>query len=487
MILPILVKRRLVLPIDKDLYEVIKVIKKNFTYKNPEFYKLRNLGLWTGGTPQTIKTWYELEHPKWGNCISVPRGGTIKIRDILQRHNIEPYFIDRRLTLPGINNLHNNVELRLDQTILAQAMIKKQNCLIRSPTGSGKTETALKVIEWILKDAGPVLVIVWETGLLNQWIDRIVQRFNIKKSEVGVIKGGIKKIAPITVGMQQSLVRLALKYSHSFGGVLADEVQKFAARTYQKVIDVFPAKYRIGISADETRKDEKQFLIYDAFGEVAEEIENVKLIDQGSIMDVVQRIVPTGYNYHKYFGHTKVQWQELPVEYKNYNELLTDLCSDKSRNDLIWKFILASLKTKKTLMIVTRRVSHAKYWESRIRNAGYSVGLMIGGVDNDKEFNETMTRLRSRTINAGVGTISKIGQGHDIPQWDRGFVLTPLADNRQQYEQVIGRLRRTCEGKRDSVCYYFWDELLFPWTKGRIKKRYPNTYIWVKKEFLPVS
>jgi superfamily II DNA or RNA helicase len=98
----------------------------------------------------------------------------------------------------------------------------------------------------------------------------------------------------------------------------------------------------------------------------------------------------------------------------------------------------------------------------------------LGGVEHQLEFETTSQSLRERKIRAGVGTIQKITQGHDIPPINRGFILTPLAGNRQQFEQLCGRFRRTCEGKKDAIIYYFSDVKIYPQDKKLLIKRYPG-------------
>jgi len=356
-------------------------------------------------------------------------------------------------------------------------------------TVTHNTELMLKVAEWMLKNAGPVLIIVWEgnrqSGLFKQWVDRIKDRFGIPEKEIGMIGDGVKRVCPLTVGMQQTLKNVGRKYIFDFGGVICDEIQRFAAPTFQKVVAIYPARYRFGVSADEKRKDGKEFLIYDVFGKPIAEIEKSSLIDKGKIHAVTIRIVPTDFDLvYEIEGQRPISWAALPSEKKNFNELLDYMIDDVDRNDLIWEYLYPCLEAGFTIMVATRRVDHAKYWDKRIRDAGFTSGLMLGGKSRAEEFATTKESLLTRKINAGVGTIQKIGVGHDIPSWDRGFVLTPLAGNKQVFEQMVGRLRRTCPGKEDAALYYFWDNKLYSSHKNKLARIYKHTQIMVDGEWL---
>jgi superfamily II DNA or RNA helicase len=488
MIIPIYISDRIYIPRIPELTETLEKIRQQFTYANPKYIQLKRLNKWTGGIERSVTLAMNVVHPQLDECISVPRGGIEKVRAVFAQTQHELTYIDQRLSLEPITNFYNDIELRPDQKRLVRAMLKQQNCLIRSPTASGKTESSLKLIEYILKDAGPVLVIVWETDLMNEWRERAAKRFGLNQSDIGQIGGSKKKIAPITIGMQQTLRNYALKIRHKFGGIIADEVQRFAASTYQQVIDVFPAKYRIGISADETRHDKNEFFIYDMFGEVADEIKKASLIDKGSIHDVVVRIVPTNYNYQIKDPVTDelVDWASADSDLKNFNDLLDDLCYDEARNQLCWEFMEPSIKLGHSIMIATRRVEHAIWWDTFLRSKGVKCGLMLGGLDYRAEFDNTKKNLRNGNLQAGIGTMQKIGQGLDIPRWDRGFILTPCAKNKQQFEQLIGRLRRTHPDKKDAICYYMYDELLYPSDHKAIRKNNRYVELYENGQFMKV-
>jgi len=488
--IPVLVSDMLYVPHVPELADMYGALRSKFEHKNPDYYKKRNQNRWTGNTPREIKTWMKVAHPDYGPCLAVPRGGSQILRKIASEFDVEISWVDKRFQGKPITHMHNDVILWREQQRLAELMFKRENCIIRSPTGSGKTETLLKVAEWILKSAGRVLIIVWEgnrkSGLFKQWVDRIRERFDLPEKEVGMFGGGIKRIAPLTVGMQQTLANVGRRLVHEFGGVICDEVQRFAAPTFQKVVGIYPARYRFGASADETRRDGKEFLIYDMFGQPAGEIERAALIDKGKIHAVTIRVIPTEFDLlYEVIGDDPISWADLPSEKKSFNELLDIMCADQDRNDLIWEHLQPCLEANHTIMIATARVDHARYFDHRIREAGYTCGLMLGGVENAEEFDTTANSLRERKINAGIGTIQKIGVGHDIPAWNRGYVLTPLAGNKQGFEQMTGRLRRPFDGKDDAALYYFWDNKLYPSHQRKLSRLYKgHVQVFVDGEFL---
>jgi len=629
--IPVVVSDQIYVPIFDDLRDMYAELRSRFTHKNPDYYKAKSQNRWLGGINKTYKTWSNVVHPYYGDCLALPRGGSKRLRNIAKAYDIELIWIDQRFSADPIEEYENNVKLWPEQQVLAEIMIRTENCLIRSPTASGKTETMLKVAEWALKNAGPVLVIVWESGLFDQWVERICERFDISEKQVGMLGGGKKRIAPITVGMQQTLKNQGRRYVHKFGCVMCDEIQRFAAPTFQKAVSIFPARYRFGASADEcvargtmitlgnevlipiekiipgdfvatpigprrvtkvfntgiretqivkpfdnetilrtthntlfasdddwhkspchvylksfvspwvdstqipgdlqcaklargshvasevtitpgiftqtfdleveeahcyyannilvhnSRHDGKEFLIYDMFGEVAGEVEKATLINKGKIMPTTIRLIPTNFDYGITIGTEFTRWKDLEPKEKNFDDMLKYLTVDEDRIKLIWSFMKPCLDTGRILLVGSHRVEDARYWDAQIREAGYDCGLMLGGPENKNEFRATRASLRKRLIQAGIGTLQKVTVGHDIHPLDRGFIITPLAQNKQLFDQFIGRLRRPCEGKDNVIIYYMWDQYMYPSHKRKIANLYKGqTQIFVDGEFLEV-
>lgn len=496
--IPVIIRERLYLPKSKELPEdLFEDLKRIFIHTNVNYYNTIRLGYYADESIRYRETFaddvYDDAFPGI-SCLAIPRGGTNKVRHTLEKYGYQPWWLDhrycKRLQLDKF--YINNVELWPEQERLVEAMLKHENCLIKSPTASGKTEAALKLVEYLLQKAGPVLIIVWEgspkSGLMKQWIDRILQRFEIQRDEIGVIGGGIKRVRDITVGMQQTLRNCVDDYTGCFGSVICDEVQRFAANTFQDVIEKFPAKYRIGISADESRKDKMEGLIYDMFGDVVEEIDPEVLLSKNLICPVGVRVIPTTFNYFANVAGEACPWVELPSELKDFNDFLGMMYTNQDRETLIASFLLPCLEAGNITLVTTYRVEHAKKWREFLISEGYQCGLMIGGAEYVNEFEISAEGLRKKEIQVAVGTIQKMSTAHDIPSLERCFVLGPLAGNRQLFNQMKGRIGRTAPGKTQAYLYYFWDERCYPRHMSQLMKAKNDIelYDWNSGRFLRV-
>lgn len=464
----------------------VKSIVEAFTYRNPEYYKKQAMGFWVGEMDDTIVTYTAHDNGE----LSVPRGATKKLRTVLKEHGYKVRFHDGRTEgNPGLRGLipPHQVTLYDYQEDSVVASIKKENCLVRAPTGSGKTTAALATASRLNL---PSLIIVYNGGLFDQWLDRCVAELGLAKKDIGQIRGGKYSLKPITIAMQQSLNKLSDEkwdeLNATFGVVICDEVQRFAAKTFQSTIDRLTARYRIGISADEKRKDKKEFLIYDVFGEVAYTVSRDLLIKREFVHDVAVRIVPTDFEAD-WYGDA-IDAGEVP----NHTQLLGEMVKDKARNELIMKWALGEVELENQTIAFSHRRDHCVELNSMAAASGVVSGVLIGGQSaaDTHEFKRTVQRIRDGELWFAAGTYQAIGQGLDLPSVSRGLCTTPIATNKQVFSQARGRLCRTSSpsGKENAVMYYFWDRLVFSIEHVKNLAKWNNDVTILQRgSFIPVA
>ena len=327
----------------------------------------------------------------------------------------------------------------------------------------GKTILLLKAIEAMRQRA---LVVVWnKSPLMDQWVDHVREHFGF---DPGVIGGGQRdRIAPITIGMQQTLYRRPEKYLKEFGAIVVDETHRVGASTWTHVVNLFPARYRVGVSADEKRRDRKDFLVYDTMGGVIHEIFNEDLVDAGVAMPVRVRIVPTGFS-HRY-GTSVLMADGTVVKNRNYTELISDMTKDEPRNRLILQDVLAEMAAGRRGLLLTDRVLAVEFWLRELRARGIAASAMVGGTQNRGETDRARTGMLQGEVQMIVGTTSLCREALDIPCLDRMFITSPVGDTKKLV-QMVGRLKRVFDGKTGAECIYYLDERIFSGTRGRIER-----------------
>lgn len=445
----------------------VAAVKARFTHRNPDYHKKRALGHSTYGVPTTIKTWWS-----GGDELRLPRGAPGALRRVLREHGVAVVFRDHRVTLPEVDFEPSRMTLRWYQEAAVQKCQQRQQGIVRSPTGSGKTTAALALIARLRQ---PALVVMRNGDLLEQWKRRVVSELGIPAKEIGQLGRGKKKIGSrITLAMQQTLTHRTFdldSIAGKFGHLVVDEAHQVASRTFLQAIDAFPARYRTAWTADERRNDNKEFVIYDQFGGVIYEVERDDLEEEGSIVPVIVRLVPSDFAGGWYADAD-------PAE-RDFRKLIDQMVEDEDRTGLVIDTVLEALGSGfRPVIVFSRRVEFARELaDVRLFANGIRSGLMVGGAAGRTRFAEDRDRVVSGDLDAVVGTVEAVGTGTDIPILRAGVMALPLGNNPKLFNQVRGRICRPFPGKDRGYLYYIWDREAFPdapaklhsWTKGSVE------------------
>lgn len=477
----------------------LESIRAVFTYSNPEYGRAARFGAGNvdRSIPKTVTTFRRENAAE----VSVPRGGMQRVRELLAPGKQFPGTrvpgpADRRIYGEQLSLSAESMRTWLDnrrmrplythQERIAEALLKHETALVRSPTNSGKT---IAVANAIVRADKRALVMVPTLQLAHQWARDVGRELGI---HVGFIGGGVCDIQPITVGLATSIANRiddgALDLRR-IGTFVVDEVQRAAADDFASVIDRIPARYRLGVSADERRADRREFLIRDAFGECAYEVKRADLIKAGVIVDVEIVMVPTSFDDPD-FREAQAAADELAKRARAGErigrsvsfhisrglqqarlKLIERMSADPDRNQLVERLIRSIDRQGHTALVFTDRREHAKLLLEAVRNAAIfenvdnnnfvagRYGLLLGGKADEKTFAATRAGIESGAITIGVGTYKALGVGINLPAVSRGICVTPMDKNKQQHGQVRGRLR--ARGSADAKLYVMWDGLVF--------------------------
>jgi superfamily II DNA or RNA helicase len=119
------------------------------------------------------------------------------------------------------------------------------------PTGAGKTVLAFMALEQV-----PVrtLIIVPTIELLHQWRAGLIEKAGVPPDEVGVVGGGERSPAAITV-MTYDSAAMRRRDLAGYGLLVVDEVHHLPAPTYRTIAAKAAAPWRLGLSATPERAD----------------------------------------------------------------------------------------------------------------------------------------------------------------------------------------------------------------------------------------
>jgi len=457
----------------------MKRVREEFKHNNPQFYKMRAMGRYTGNIQSKIAT-FDLSED--GKELSLPRGVMPKLVKLLEEQGlkIDEQVDNRKSGVPVQYEFSKDITLRDYQVDAVDAILKSETCLIQGAAGSGKTEIVLAAIARIGLKA---IIIVNETKLFNQWIERIEVRLGIPKKEIGKVGAGNKfKIGEkVTVAMQQTAKNQVNKLCEQFGAFFLDECHHSSAKTFLALIDQFTAKYRAGFSATIKRQDLKQFLTHDMFGEIALDVSRSDLEDQGYLVPVELHVVPTKFEYdylNRNFliglGHKRgfeiedlnseqrrKLCEKFDVAPREYPQYLTAVGSDIERNNLIYYWVKRELEKGSSCILFTKRREQCELWRDVLANIGIEVSIFWsaqGSKAEEERMATDLVRFKSGQVRVAIGTT--VDEALDLPLVDTGFVTYRNATNPGQLAQQAGRLARLFKGKKEARLYYFWDRLI---------------------------
>lgn len=447
-------------------------LKSAFTHRNPDFAKKLALKLAIYGVEEWIVTWKfaksaSASNPDW---ITFPRGGLSKVLDVLDRHGETVEIRDRQMRgqpTPASAFSAMRRPLMPHQVEIVRAAQERKTCLIKAGTGSGKT-TALIALASELKV--PTLVIVHSVSLAEQWVLQIKTNLGIPAAEVGSIRGSSFELRPITVATVQSLSAIFKKYPDKaarikrfFGAVFADEVQFFAAGSFYSSVDPIPALYRIGASADERRKDKKDFLISDLFGPRAYEINHAELVANAVVAPVEVRLLESLTRcdaYNPSAARAPSRGRPNDPDRVDFLALKRLFAADEAREALYIKHVVAEVQGGAKCFVLVHEREHCQAVAARLVGFGVRTGLLLGGAESKAEFRATLEGIKAGKIDVGVGTYKSIGTGIDAPTVSVGFAVTPIGTHEQFFGQVRGRFCRKFPGREGGRLYMVMDPLI---------------------------
>jgi len=428
----VVVDNMLHLDFGEDDSEIIRTIKQDLTLVNPGYLLARRLGRNTRRMPRT----FELALGK-GTKLKVPRGYRRKLWQRLRETTVPLDEVEDRRVDGERFAFDFNGELRSYQQAAIDRAISARDGVICAPTGSGKTIIALGLIAQLERKA---LILVHTTALLQQTADRIRTFLGI---EPGIIGGGHDHSGMVTVATIQTLMRRPAEFlTQDIGVVILDEAHHCPANTFRKVLQRFPARYRVGLTATPERKDQMHPILYATAGPIFHRVDPEDLRNRGAILRLDIEEVLSEFRF-KYEG--------------NHTDLLEALVNDKDRNSLIVNSVLKTHRQRS--LVLTDRVAHAfQLAEDLDSVVGNRVGVVVGETPGAMR-EEIFSDLEAGRLDILVATATLVGEGFDCPELDALFLCTPTG-NEGRLTQLIGRILRPFPGKPRPLVVDFVDSYI---------------------------
>lgn len=450
-------------------------IRKDLTFKNPAYENILKYSKW-GKTREPEFLHYYKETAKY---IEVPVG--------YSRKHLIPYTItkDTRLDL-NVSYPKPLITLRDLQEKAVLSYMKDVVGTLGStgtiilPTGLGKSLTGV-YLSYLMKQR--TLIVVNKDDLVDGWTQDIKLCFG-EDIKVGLVKGRVFKIGEqFTLTTIQTLSRLGKekldKLYENISMIICDETHKVAAKSYQVLLG-FPAKYRLGLTATKMRNDGLVDVIdllcgetvFDGTRELTEDIipaHKVSIIKHESSLRWQPRKsyynILTKQNVHN-IKNGDLELYEGTKEWRDYcseleaqgliqayplrlHEAYSLIADDKAFNLQVAKDIKREYDNGKSCVVFCKTVEQLKKLYEILLPSCPKIQLFYGGSVNKAVVKE---KAESKEVLITLATVSIACEGTNVKSWERGFLVSSVA-NEKDLIQILGRLRRTKQGK-DSVIFY---------------------------------
>jgi superfamily II DNA or RNA helicase/very-short-patch-repair endonuclease len=411
-------------------------------FQNPEFYKTQAMRLPTYAKPRIIGC--AENHP---HHIGLPRGCLDDVRQLLSNLGIELVIRDERF---GGRLLRASFrgELRAEQTLGAEAMLKHDIGVLAATTAFGKTVVAA----WLIAQrAVNTLVLVHRRQLLDQWVERLAAFLDVPAKSIGRISGGRSKpTGVLDVAVIQSLVRKGVVDDRvgDYGHLIVDECHHLSAHSFEQVVRRSKARFVLGLSATVTRKDGHHPIIFMQCGPVRYRVD-AKAQAAARPFEHAVIVRPTAFQSHSGTGTDK------RIEFQSLYELLVN---DETRNRLICEEVVHAVRDGRSPLILTERNEHLDRFESALSASIPHVVVLRGGMGT-KQRQAAAERLAAIPADEGrviLATGKYIGEGFDDSRLDTLFLTLPVSW-RGTIAQYVGRLHRLYDGKREVQVYDYAD------------------------------
>ena len=380
-----------------------------------------------------------------------------------------------------VETLDLPVEMRDYQLNAFVHAIRKNRCLLLSPTASGKSLIIYTILRYL--EGKKALVIVPTTSLVSQlytdFNDYGVKNNWRSEDHVHYIMAGRDKHSdmPITISTWQSLYKMPKDYFDQYDVIVGDECHLFKAKSLTTLMTkLVNAKYRFGTTGTLDDMQTHQLVLEGLFGRVKRVTTTKELIDKKQLASFEIKAITLKYP----------EEQCKQIVRKKYQEEVDFLVGNNKRNAFI-RNLAVSLEGN-TLVLFQYVEKHGNLLYEIIKDkAGSSrkVFYVYGGTE--VELRENVRAIveseKDAIIVASYGVYStgvNIKNLHNI-------IFTHPGKSKVRVLQSIGRGLRTSEGKSQATLYDIVDDLSYKNQRNFAIKHFVERHKYYMQEKFPVK
>ena len=316
----------------------------------------------------------------------------------------------------------------------------KTGFFLGAAPGAGKTQIGIKMLEILGRTA---MIIVPKKDLVDQWVERILKTTDLTKADIGICQNGALnwQNKKVVVGVVHTVAKFTNfpEFQRNFGVVLFDECDSSVPpETFAPAATMFTAKYRIGMTASETRADGLHKVFQNHISEV-----QIFCEKSNTMVPEVVFI-----NYRKSSGELPPSKSRIRLK----GMLLNLLARNQDRNYFIAEYTkLAAVDENRPTVVMSDRISQLKDIHQILVNKFQipkdKIGFYYG--PNNKVENKRV----ADTCQIILATYGFMSRGTDVPR----LSCIIFATYRNELTQIVGRIERAYPNKKTPLVIDFVD------------------------------
>ena len=290
-------------------------------------------------------------------------------------------------------------------------------------TGGGKTVCALYIASRLRV---PTLVVVHNTFLRDQWIDRV--KAFLPNARIGRVQADVCDVADrdVVIVMLQtlSMKELNVDLFKTIGLVIVDECHHIASEVFVQALPKITSKYMLGLSATPDRKDKLMYAIHWFLGPLLYKSETGDSVDTQVNVEVYEY-----QNDDPEFNDIVVSSQGMVSVPIMVNKLTG--CEDRTK--WLCRILEDVLDEGRQLLVLSDRVQHCQDIL-----AGLSPELQEKACILSTSVKADVRTEYCKTKMILIATYTMCREGFDVPTLNTLLMATPRPD----IDQIVGRILR---------------------------------------------
>ena len=359
---------------------------------------------------------------------------------------LEDSFADGFLKALNPHSRGAPIEMRDYQVEAFKSAIRKQRCLLLSPTASGKSLIVYSLIRWYREvHERKILVVVPTVSLVSQMMSDFSDYSNGTFTDMQGIQGGTTKDISkrVVVSTWQSIFKQPAGWFAQFGSVIVDEVHTATANSLKGIMEkLLICPDRIGLTGTLQDAQTSELVLKGLFGPVKKMISTKELMDRDQVSQMEIKLIQMVYNDIDKKNASKLDYQgelDFILNHTERNRIISKMAADLKGNTLV----------------VFQRIEHGKLLFDSIETDRHK--FYIAG-ETDKEAREAarhFTEENDVIIVASLGVFSTCVNIRNL----HNLIFAHPTKSKIKVLQSIGRVLRKADSKEKAIVYDIVDDL----------------------------